>query len=87
MLFELYHSFSEYHIEKELCTEQTTHFHQKPIDCSLCDFHPVFYTYEFLDLDIQEILYYYTTNFQFFASILEQKRTVQYHLRAPPLFG
>ncbi|HLW14511.1 MAG TPA: hypothetical protein VKX30_03305 [Flavobacteriaceae bacterium] len=84
MLVELYHSVNDFHVSYEVCTEQTTHLHQKPVDCSICDFHPTFYTYDFLEINFDVVPIYYSRTFPLTTSLISQKESVHYFLRGPP---
>lgn len=84
MSIELYHSLSDLHISHEVCTEQTTHLHQKPLDCSICDFHPSLFTYQFHEIELGINDLFYPTVFLPSTSLLPQEQHSFYLLRAPP---
>lgn len=85
MLVELYHTVKDYHVTVEVCTEQTTHLHQKSLDCSLCDFHPTLFTYQFKELNFDVTIAYYPVIFLPNASLIQQQDYSSYLLRAPPI--
>lgn len=85
MAIELYHSVNTYHAAHEICVEQTTHVHQTPVDCSICDFHLSFFTYSFLEFKVNtNSKFYYRTSLAI-ASLKNQNSSAHYLLRGPPL--
>ncbi len=86
MLFELYHVVSDFHVNDKVCTELTTHIHQKPVDCSLCDFHATFYTFTIHEIEFGFTTIFYPTIFPLTNSLKELKPSAHYRLRAPPYF-
>lgn len=86
MLVELYHTVNDYHVTVEFCSEQTTHFHEESLDCSLCEFQPTLFTYQFKEISFDAITAYYPPIFLLNSSLIEQRGYSHYLLRAPPVF-
>lgn len=86
MLVELYHTVNDYHVSVDFCTEQTTHLHEVSLDCSLCDFHPTLFTYEFKEISFEAITTYYSVIITLNSSLIQQQDYSHYLLRAPPVF-
>lgn len=85
MLVELYHSVNDYHVTEQVCTELTTHLHEKSLDCSLCDFHPTLFTYKFQEISFDATIAYYPAIFLLTSSLIQQQEYAHYLLRAPPV--
>lgn len=84
MFIELYHSVTDLHVSYVACTEQTTHLHEKPVDCSICDFHLTLYAYDFLEINFDVITLYYERIFLPTTSSSSQKEPIYYLVRGPP---
>lgn len=87
MLVELYHSVDELHKTHDVCTEQTTHIHQTPLDCSICDFHVSFYTFKFLEPNFKVATTYRYRNSLQTTSLESQNTSYHFLLRGPPLIS
>ncbi len=73
--------------EHQTCTDFSTHFHKKQLDCSICDFH-----FSIFDFKTQELPEFAVLNgFQKTETVYLfpefELSTTHYFLRGPPLFS
>lgn len=79
------HSFEGH--KHEACIDISTHFHEKQLDCSICDFHFSIFNFtpqQFAELVIQEG--FQKTEIPYFVADFTLNST-HYFLRGPPLFS